>query len=1242
MNSKKGDYDSANILRSLEIGFLRADKDGFITTANEYIADMFGYSSPEEMIGLHMNNFYASANDRAYMINNLKSKGKLLNYEIKLRRKDGSSFWSLNNIKTFRDEHGNFLGTEGVVRDITNLREAEERLLNATGRMARVGGWELDPATSKVSWTEEIYRIHEVPVDHEPPVEEAINFFHPEDRPKLREALKNAIEKGVPYDLTLRFITAKGKHLIARTICRPQVEDGKIVRLSGTFQDVTDWKKAEQKLQAANQQLAASEQQLRATNQKLEAANQQLAASEQQLRATNQKLEAANQQLAASEQQLRAMNKQLKATNQQLAASDQQLRAANQQLQAANQQLAASEQQLRASEAELSRNLEKLVLGEQIAGLGYFERNWQTGKGFWSKGLYALLGLSPDEIDCNNDDYMKFIHPGDLQRTTNHIKSTLNDRKNMDVEFRLIQSGGNILHIHGIGKNYFDKDGKPLRSIGTFQDITERKNAEIELKESENNYRVLAENARHFIITHDLDGVITYANTFTLDFINVTKDRLIGKNISELLHSKEQKDAMKQRQKDFESGKKDVHHYQLNLKSPSGEDRILEVFGNPIKQNDKITSVLIVAYDITERMQAEIELEHSHELLKYIIEHTQSAIAVHDNDMNYVYVSQNYLDQYKVSDKDIIGKNHYEVFPDLPEKWRDVHKRVLKGEILGADDDPYEKEDGTVEWTKWHCRPWYNSKGEINGLIVYTSVITEEKKIRDAIKESEASLRDAQRIANIGDWSLDLRTGRVHMSDEMFNLIGIDKSEAADLSEHEKYYTPEKWQQFQEAVQEAQETGMPYEIEMEFSGRNAQFRYAIARGEPVFNEANKIIGLKGTLQDITKQKEYESQLIKVKEKAEESDRLKSAFLSNMSHEIRTPMNGILGFASLLNESDLTASEQKKYIDVIEKSGQRMLNIINDIIDISKIESGTVEVNMKKADIIKQLNYIHSFFKPEAEHKRLDLILKKPLPEKAANIITDSDKVSAILINLIKNAIKYTDKGYVKFGCDLIEDKNSAFLQFYVKDTGIGIAKNRQEAIFERFIQADIDDTHARQGAGLGLSISKAYTEMLGGKIWIESNEGEGSVFYFKIPCKPMIIDEHDIKKEPGNKENFNNLNLKILIADDDKASSDLISIFVNKCAREIISVLTGTEALEECRNNPDIDLIFMDIQMPGLNGYKATQQIREFNKEVVIIAQTAYGLSGDREKSLEAGCNDYIAKPVKKNEIMGLIQKYYP
>ncbi len=247
-----------------------------------------------------------------------------------------------------------------------------------------------------------------------------------------------------------------------------------------------------------------------------------------------------------------------------------------------------------------------------------------------------------------------------------------------------------------------------------------------------------------------------------------------------------------------------------------------------------------------------------------------------------------------------------------------------------------------------------------------------------------------------------------------------------------------------------------------------------------------------------KNKEYEQinrKLIEAKEKAEESDRLKSAFLANMSHEIRTPMNGILGFSNLLQEPNLSGKKQQKYIQLIEKSGARMLNLINDIIDISKIESGQMSLSISKIDVNDNLDYTYNLFKPEAEMKELKLSLKSKLLSNETTILTDKEKIFAILTNLVKNAIKYTDEGTIEFGCE----KKSGYLEFFVKDTGIGISKDKQKAIFERFVQADIEDKMARQGAGLGLSISKAYVELLGGKIWVESEKGIGSTFYFTLP-----------------------------------------------------------------------------------------------------------------------------------------------
>ena len=277
---------------------------------------------------------------------------------------------------------------------------------------------------------------------------------------------------------------------------------------------------------------------------------------------------------------------------------------------------------------------------------------------------------------------------------------------------------------------------------------------------------------------------------------------------------------------------------------------------------------------------------------------------------------------------------------------------------------------------------------------------------------------------------------------------------------------------------------------------------------PLFDSSGKPDRFVFMHENITESKLAEQELIKAKEKAEESDRLKSAFLANMSHEIRTPMNGILGFAELLKEPNLTGDEQKEYIRIIEKSGARMLNVINEIIDISKIEAGLMEVSISETNITEIMEFAYQFFRPEVELKGMALHFN--IPANTGNLIlkTDKEKVNAILFNLIKNAIKYTSAGSVEIGFSVkvrsIEEEHPAqqHLEFFVKDTGIGIPLSRQEAIFNRFIQADVLDKNALQGSGLGLAISKAYVEMLGGRIWVESQERAGSSFYFTLPVMP--------------------------------------------------------------------------------------------------------------------------------------------
>jgi len=383
---------------------------------------------------------------------------------------------------------------------------------------------------------------------------------------------------------------------------------------------------------------------------------------------------------------------------------------------------------------------------------------------------------------------------------------------------------------------------------------------------------------------------------------------------------------------------------------------------------------------------------------------------------------------------------------------------------------------------------------------------------------------------------------------------------------------------------------------------------------------------------------YKSQ----QEKAQLADKLKSAFLANMSHEIRTPMNGILGFAELLKEPNLSGDEQQEFINIIEKSGQRMLSIINDIIDISKIESGLTKIDIQNTNINDQIEYIHTFFKHDVELKGITLSTKTPLAGEEAEIKTDPEKLYAILLNLVKNAIKFTHKGSIELGYYKKTDVEPEVLEFFVKDTGIGIPEDKHKAIFERFVQADITDSHAYQGAGLGLAISMAYVEMLSGNLHVESEPGKGSTFYFTIPYNIEHKDKSTIERPALVKEMKDNINnLKILIVEDDKVSELLITRELRKFSREIILANTGLDAIEACHANPDIDLILMDIKMPKMDGYEATREIRKFNNDVILIAQTAFVMSGDAEKAIAAGCNNYISKPIRNEVLNTMIQEYF-
>ena len=418
--------------------------------------------------------------------------------------------------------------------------------------------------------------------------------------------------------------------------------------------------------------------------------------------------------------------------------------------------------------------------------------------------------------------------------------------------------------------------------------------------------------------------------------------------------------------------------------------------------------------------------------------------------------------------------------------------------------------------------------------------------------------------------------------------------------------------------------------------KNGELFWEQAIISPIKNSVGKTTHFVGIKEDITENKKMINELIFAKEKAEESDRLKTAFLANMSHEIRTPMNGILGFSNLLLEPDLSDETKDTYIKIINQSGERMLNTVTDIVEISKIEAGIIKVKNSTFNVCESIHNILNFFQPQAEKKGLILSFGSKNQKEELSINTDKNKFESIFTNLIKNALKYTDKGEINVSRCI----KNGFITFCIKDTGIGIPENRREAIFNRFEQADIEDKRGFEGSGLGLAIAKSYVEMLDGKIWVESLEGEGSQFYFRIPFTPLNEGTNISYETENCTDNLNSRDqYKILIVEDDNTSAIFLKTILKGIAQKIIHAKTGEQAIENCKTNTDFDIILMDIKMPGINGFETTKRIREFNKEVIIIAQTAYAMSGDKEKAILSGCNDYITKPVKKSEILMKIEK---
>ena len=768
-----------------------------------------------------------------------------------------------------------------------------------------------------------------------------------------------------------------------------------------------------------------------------------------------------------------------------------------------------------------------------------------------------------------------------------------------------------------------------------------RKQAEEALALSEQLLRNVIEQSPVSLWISDSEGTLIKMNQSCRELFGVTDEEAVGKynilkdNLIEtqgfipLVKDVFKKGAIARFTIDYDLRR--VEHIEV----AGATHRILDVVVSPVKDiHGKLTNVLVQHKDITERKKLENKIKDSEIKYRGLFENSSEFLFTVDLKGNFTDINKAAEVLTGYSKSELLKMNFRDYTP------KKDHRKILlafsniykTGESV--QNFPVEAiiKDGSIKYFETSFSLVKKGKEGI-GFQGSSKDITDRKRMEEDLKMERQRLHDVLEAIPI---MVCLLTPDYHIAfanrsfREMFG-------ESHGRHCYEYCFGKEEPCDFCETY-EVFKTAKPHHWQVTTPGENRiidiyDFPFTDSDGSPMILEMNI---------DITERKQTEQKLLVAKEKAEESDRLKSAFLANMSHEIRTPMNGILGFAQLLREPELTGQEQKKFLSVIETCGERMLNIISAIINISEIESGQMEISVSKTNVNKHIESVYNFFKSEVEQKGVQLLVKSTLSSNEANIRSDSGKIRSILDSLVDNAIKFTHAGSIEFGYE----KKSKYLEFFVKDTGDGIADEKKEIIFERFRQGSESYDREYEGAGLGLSISKAYVEMLGGKIWMESELGKGSIFYFTLPynvepvTKPIIkevvsVDKGEIQIDPETS------GLKILIVEDDEASEMFLATALTKFDKNLVKARTGIEAVEICRNNPAIDLILMDIRMPEMGGYEATRQIRVFNKDVVIMAQTAYGLSGDREKAIEAGCNDYISKPIDITVLKALIKKYF-
>lgn len=868
-----------------------------------------------------------------------------------------------------------------------------------------------------------------------------------------------------------------------------------------------------------------------------------------------------------------------------------------------------------------------------------------------NEGWVNILGYSKKEVVGKN--IFDFIHPDDVEATMEEIGDLKEGKRTYYFENRYRHKNGKYISL--AWSAIYNTSGKLMHGVA--KDITKEKEAfqQIEnqnAKLKQTNQQLLLAVQREEESNDRFNKAMEATSDGIWDWNLITNQIYFSPRWKAMLGYREDElsndfsvwekltepEAVKRSWKMLNqliNGEGEKFDIEFKMKHKKGYwvdiNSRANVFFNA---EGKASRVVGTHTDISARKIAEKKLRESEQKLRLAINNSPLGITLNDMKGNFISVNKAYEKIVGYSEKELLEMKFFDItHPDYLPKNQELFSAMASDKAPGfAIDKKYIHKNGKLIDVRVHAGSIQDDNGEVLFGMAFTEDITEQKALEQKNIMLSKAIESSPVIVIITN-----KKGDIEYVNPFFTIAtGYSKGEVIGQNprllqsgNHSKTFYQELWDTIK--------SGKTWQGEFHNRKKNGELYWENAAISPVKNKNGEIIQFIAVKEDISQLKESLSELKLAKDKAEESNRLKNEFLHNMSHEIRTPMNGIMGFSNLLSELDDCSETQTNYTTIIHNCSTQLLQIIDDILEISTLETKQLLVQNSEFDLNQFIMELFAIYDLKSKERNTPIYVKKGLPNSQSKIISDKTKLQKILSNLLDNAFKFTNSGKIEFGYSA----NTSKITFFVRDTGIGISDDKKERIFLRFSQESTETAQLFGGLGLGLSIAKENAELLGGSISVKSKKGAGTTFFVEIPY--MSATGNSLEDDTAKTNNELSKKFHILIAEDENVNFlylEAILETIEDIALELHHAINGEEAINECLKDDKIDLVLMDIKMPVVNGYLATEKIKASKPDLPIIAQTAYSTTIEKEKALESGCDDFISKPIQKELLLKLLNNY--